>query len=93
MSDEHEDLANLVTHPGWLRWREYVRTQWGARAYAERLDAAAAGEDAAEAIRITRGKKDAVMAVVDWPESRLKYLEHQQAAAQEPVGYSRRGPL
>ena len=46
MSDtEHEDLQNLLTHPGWLRWLEFWRTEWGATAYAQKVDLAAARDD------------------------------------------------
>lgn len=93
MSDEHEDLQNLITHPGWLRWRDYIKTQWGARAYAEKLDTAATADDPVFAVKTMRVAKDAVMAVVGWPEERVKFIEQQKEREAEPVSQSRRGPL
>ena len=92
MSDEREDLDNLVTHPGWLRFREQVRLEWGAKAYAEKVDAAAAHDELVN-LKALRLAKDAVMTLIGWPEYRLKRIAEAYAMETAPESLSRRGPL
>jgi hypothetical protein len=99
MSDEHEDLVNLATHPGWLRWKEHARkTCVGARVFAERIDKTArdkslTSEERAVKIMALTDAKDEIMALIAWPDERVGLLEQARAREVEPVDFSRRGML
>ena len=86
MTADRDHLEQLVTHPGWLLLREYARTEWGAKAYAEKLDGAAIEADAFESRVKSRGfrmAKDAVLALLAWPEEEIRRAE-KAAVMPEP---------
>jgi hypothetical protein len=97
---EREDYEQLQTSPGWLRFTEFAKKQWGPIGYGQRLkraiaDAKAAGEDLSNAVARVDAANDAVNELLSYPASRVKDLYAQEAqrtlANQPPL--SRRGHL
>ena len=94
--NEREDLDQFLTHPGWLRFQAYVKTEWGSVAFARKLKEAAVGTtDAAQAVLRVNAAHDAVNELMLWPAMRLKVLvsaEETRKREKEPP-LSRRGSL
>jgi hypothetical protein len=95
MTDEQRDLDNLTKHPGWL-----IFTDHGTKDIAARLNLALAnaanGTDDALAINQVRqcvAVKQAVEALMRWPDDRLKVLQQAAAAHSTTPALSRRGTL
>ena len=38
MTEEQQALDSLLSHPGWLLFRQHVKQQWGPEGYARRLN-------------------------------------------------------
>ena len=94
--NEREDLDQFLSHPGWLRFQAYVKTEWGSVAFARKLKEAAVGTtDAAQAVLRVNAAHDAVNELMLWPQMRLKVLtasEETRKRDQNPP-LSRRGSL
>lgn len=96
MTDEKQDLDNLLKHPGWQLAVKHAQAEIEGRLN-NALQNAANGTDDALAISLVRqcvAVRQAITAFVEWPESRLKVL--QAAATERDVrGHqlSRRGTL
>jgi hypothetical protein len=97
---EREDYEQLVTSPGWLRFAEFAKKQWGPVGYGQRLkqaiaDAKRAGIDLSEAVARVDAASDAVNELLTWPKTRAADLLSQEANRKretEPP-LSRRGTL
>lgn len=97
---EREDLEQLVSSPGWLRFLAYVKDQWGAVAYGRRLkqavlDARSRHESAETAIMRVDSANDEVNKMLSWPGERVRdltALETRRTQEQTPM-VSRRGTL
>lgn len=98
MSDERiQFLEGLLTHPGYLLFREHFRSQWGAEGYGRRIKAAIA------TARVEHANLDAAVSAVDyandeinklvsWPVEELRRLTQQRETQDRAVSVSRRGP-
>ena len=94
--NEREDLDQFLSHPGWLRFQAYVKTEWGSVAFARKLKEAAVGTtDAAQAVLRVNAAHDAVNELMLWPQMLLKVLvsseETRKRDQNQPL--SRRGSL
>lgn len=96
MTDEKQDLDNLLKHPGWLRVVEANKTDMQGRLN-QAISNAASERDDVMALNLLRqciAAKQALEVFVAWPESRLKTLLASEASrATTTSQLSRRGPL
>jgi hypothetical protein len=97
---EREDLEQLQTSPGWLRFAEYVRHQWGPIGYGQRLkravtQAMADKTDIALAVASVDAANNAVNEVLSYPQQRINQLLAMEANVQREKHppLSRRGTL
>jgi hypothetical protein len=81
---EPEALADLLGSDGWQLLREHLETEWGAAAYARRMDGAIAAAKAAN--RSAEGDicelaaaVRAVQVFTQWPTERLRQLKAKPA--------------
>lgn len=95
MTDETQDLANLTTHPGWLRLVDHGRTEIESRLSNALSNAANERDDimALNQIRQCVAVRQALEAFIAWPGARLKALQANTAAREAPPSLSRRGTL
>lgn len=80
MSDEREDLDNLVRHPGWLYVQRYAQQEFSEKILAA-TEAAANEPTDAQALNKLRqliAGKRAVQMVLAWPTDRLRQLTEQR---------------
>jgi hypothetical protein len=95
MTDEHRDLENLTKHPGWLLLTDYGKKDVESRVL-NATRAAANQEDDVKALNLLRqciAARDAVEALLQWPENRLRTLQHAAAQTVTTPQLSRRGTL
>lgn len=95
MTDEKQDLDNLLKHPGWLRITNYATKEIESRLNAALANAANTTEDAL-AISLVRqcvAVRQAITAFLEWPEARLKVLVAAETQRSAPGQLSRRGDL
>jgi hypothetical protein len=98
MSDEreYEDLESLLKAPGWLRFANAVKKEWEGGKFDNFIGAAVLGQKDAmtELVKLAAGR-EAVLAVLQYPEQRLRQLDaaarHRELETQVPL--SRRGVL
>ena len=81
---EREDLSNLVKHPGWLRFLDHAKKEWGGSAYGQRVKqtiakAIAEKSEIGVAVQIIDGQNDAINALMSWPTERLRWYEREAA--------------
>jgi hypothetical protein len=77
---EREDLEALVQSPGWARFIAHLNDEWGAAAYARKMEQAvaaiAAGPYALDQARDTvfqiTGVRKAMQVISKWPLERLE---------------------
>jgi hypothetical protein len=95
MTDEQRDLENLLKHPGWLLFTDYGLKDVNARVL--NATRAAANEEndisALNKLRQSIAARDAVEALVKWPENRLTQLVAKAAQTTTTPQLSRRGTL
>jgi hypothetical protein len=97
---EREDLEQLLTSPGWLRFTDYAKREWGPVGYGRKLKQAVSQaiehkQDAAVAVQRVDAVNDEINALLSYPNHRINELlalEAQRKQAQEPP-LSRRGTL
>lgn len=95
MTDEKHDLDNLLKHPGWQRYEKQAKTEIEARLQTALVNAANNTNDAL-AINIVRqcvAVKQAIEALLEWPDARLKTLEASVTRSEKTGQMSRRGTL
>jgi len=97
MNEELGFLEGLLTHPGFLMFREYARQQWGGDGYGRRVKVAIATakerhEDIAAAVAAVDAAQTEINALVSWPMERAKQLRMMVEAEHAVSGSSRRGP-
>lgn len=81
-SRELEDLTNLVTHPGWLRFKAAMDKQWSEQ-ISQRLESAVSDTDdamAANKMRQVIAAKKAIDAALRWPEDRVATIQRREIA-------------
>ena len=93
MSDEKDDLENLVKSPGWLRFKEQQETYWRDTLLGA---IASAANDSNEAVSIGKirqivAAQQAVQRCVAWPQERMRHLSEQDAAERAVPSLSRGG--
>lgn len=101
MSDasEREDLEQLMLHPGWLRYRAYVESQWGADACIQKIDTALStlerGDQQAanETVTQIRARAREAQRLLMWPRERVNTLMAMESQRKQEPTYSRRGTL
>lgn len=94
MTAELEEWASLVTHPGWLRLRQWASREFGDRVLMGVEQAANDRDDvlALNKLRQVIAARKAVEAVMSWPEQRMRTLQTQPTGDPMP-SFSRRGGL
>jgi len=74
-----EYLQQLVTHPGWLLFKEYARKEWGPQGYGRKMKAAIAGakslEDATQSVKAVDVASDEINALMSWPDDQVKHAQ------------------
>lgn len=96
MSDEFEDWDALVKSPGWSRLIGFVKSQWGAGAYKQKIDQAILdseeqNRDSMAAVKIISKVSTEITLIMNYPQERLILLDKEkQKQAQTP---GRRGRL
>lgn len=96
MTDEKQDLDNLLQHPGWHRITEQGLKEIEARMTTALANAANATDDviAINQVRQCIAAKHALEAFLAWPAARLKILKDADLARLEGGRQlSRRGTL
>ncbi len=96
MTDERQDLENLLLHPGWQRVVDYARKDMDARLTTALENAANERDDpmALNLIRQCVAVKKALDAFIGWPAARVKQLDAQAQLFQETTpSLGRRGML
>lgn len=77
-------LTQLVTHPGWLLFKDYARRQWGPEGYGRRMkEAISRHDDATRAVMATDVAATEINALMSWPEDQVKH-----AAPKPPAEFS-----
>lgn len=95
MTDEQRDLDNLTKHPGWLLFIDFGQKDVDAKVLNATRSAANDDNDvkALNKLRQCIAARDAVEALLMWPEKRLKQLVANAAATSTGPQLSRRGTL
>lgn len=80
MTDELEDWQNLITSPGWGRLLAFVKSQWGASAYMQKIetairDAEEKNRDSIAAVKIVNSVSREMTLVMEHPSGRIETLE------------------
>ena len=95
MSDEKQELHDLVLSPGWLRLCEHARLEWRdgypQKMKLARMNAKAEGEDAGVAMDKVDAASDAVNALLSWPKERIAAIESRHERDHAEPAISRRG--
>ena len=96
MSDEYEDWDALITHPGWLRLLAFVKEQWGAAAYKQKIDAALLladekSKDALADVKVVSAVSSELTTIMNYPYERKKQLEKMKLEQAQTPG--RRGRI
>lgn len=96
VSDEREDWQALVTSPGWQRLLVFVKSQWGAAAYKQKieqaiLEAEEKHQDAIVAVKLVNRVSSELTLIMNHPNDRLETLDKLQLAQAQTPG--RRGRL
>ncbi len=76
-TNERDDLRNLLTSPGWLRFHEYAMKQWTDE-IAHHLRTAVNDTNDAHALQKMRQllvAKEAIERLLAWPEERIHALD------------------
>jgi hypothetical protein len=94
MTDEAQDLDNLLKHPGWLRVVDHGLADIEGRVRIAMVNAVGERDDimALNLLRQCLAAKQAVEQFIAWPGMRLKGLQTNATASTAPQ-LSRRGPL
>lgn len=80
--EQVDHVANLLTQPGWLLFKDYVRDQWGPAGYGRRLKLAVTSSELsqmASAVLAIDMANNEINAIMTWPEDQVK------AAAPKPA--------
>lgn len=96
MTDEVQDLDNLLKHPGWLRVVDYAVKDIAARIKTAQANAANETNDVAalNKLRQCLAAEQALEAFIAWPGKRLAVLQASAAQVGSNVPQlSRRGTL
>lgn len=95
MTDEKQDLDNLVKHPGWLRVVEHATKDIAARIKTAQANAANETNDIAalNKLRQCLAAEQALESFVAWPGTRLKALIASEEQRSTVPQLSRRGSL
>lgn len=93
VSNEKEDLTNLVKSPGWLRVRDWAAQEWNAKVGQGIESAANISDDVAALHRLRQiiAAKNSVELVLSWPERRLKELAGMEVREAQAVTMNRGG--
>lgn len=95
MTDEKQDLDNLMKHPGWQRFAAYSNAEIDTRLNAA-LENAANGTDdvvVANQLRQCIAVKQAIRMLLAWPQARMTMLREADAKREPSGQMSRRGTL
>lgn len=95
MTDETQDLGNLLKHPGWLRAVEYGLKDIENRIQTAQRNAVGERDDvmALNKLRQCLAAKDALESFIAWPGARLRVLQDADARSVTTTQLSRRGTL
>jgi hypothetical protein len=96
MTDEQQALDSLLTHPGWLLFRQHVKAQWGPEGYARRLkqevtNAIGKDQSVEAALKMVDFANNEIDQIQAWPLLRLKQIEEYVASQAAEPSVSRRG--
>lgn len=93
MSDEKDDLENLVKSPGWLRFKEQQESYWRDTLLGAIASAANDSNDAVSIGKIRQivAAQQAVQRCVAWPQERMRHLSEQDTKANWLPAMSRGG--
>ena len=97
MSDnEFEDWDALVKSPGWQRLVSFVKAQWGAGAYKQKIDTAIAAadehqRDAMADVKVISRVSSEITLIMNYPQERMVILEKEKLKQAQTPG--RRGRL
>ena len=91
-----EDYDAFLQHPVWKAFVQHVNTEWGPKAYAQKLKAAVAharnvGKDASQAIELVDAGNDAIAEAMRWPGEEYGRLQRAERVFEPSL--SRRGGL
>ena len=97
MSETKIALEGLLTHPGWLLFRQMCRAQWGAEGYGRQVKRAIATArekhtDVAHAVEAVDFANDQINSLLSWPSEEVRRLVESDARELAPITQSRRGP-
>lgn len=70
-----EYLQQLVTHPGWLLFKDYVRQQWGAAGYGRRLKVAMTTATSLADVKAVDTANDEINMLMSWPDEQIKHAQ------------------
>jgi hypothetical protein len=93
MSDEKDDLENLVKSPGWLRFKDQQETYWRDTLLGAIASAANDSNDAVSIGKIRQivAAQQAVQRCLASPQERLRHLTEQDTRANAMPAMSRGG--
>ena len=96
MSDELEDWDVLVKSLGWQRLLAFVKSQWGASGYKQRIEQAIVQaeekhQDPIVAVKLVNAVSNELTIIMNWPQERIAALE--KAKLEQAQTPSRRGRL
>lgn len=93
MSDEKDDLDNLIKSPGWLRFKEHLEVHWRDTLLTAIASAANDSNDAVSIGKIRQivAAQQAVQRCLAYPAERLRLLSEQDAALLAVPSQSRGG--
>ena len=93
MSDEKDDLENLVKSPGWLRFKEQQETYWRDTLLGAIASAANDSNDAVSIGKIRQivAAQQAVLRSLEWPKEQAERLRQKEQAVAHTPSLSRGG--
>ena len=81
MTNEKDDLEQLLKSAGWLRFLEYARQHWNEQLPARLVAAAELGAHEKASMEVLKMSYAAsqINALLSWPKERLKHFDRQTA--------------
>lgn len=93
---ERDDWEELIGSPGYQRWVQYAKTQYGPKAHAEKLTRAALSSDPAQVtlgVQVVIKVAEEMNGFLNYPAERVAFLRRQEEQDAAPLELSRRGTL
>lgn len=97
MSEERAALDGLLTHPGWLLFKQEAKKRWGPEGYARELKKAVqhaieTNQSAEAAIKAVDFANDEINSLLTWPTVRAASVKERDELELRGPLVSRRGP-